>query len=50
MWIGGSPEIADFVMVMMLGIILGTYSSVMLSGSFVVWRAKRRIAKAHGGK
>ena len=50
MWIGGSPEIADFVMVMMLGIILGTYSSVMLSGSFVAWRAKRRIAKAHGGK
>jgi preprotein translocase SecF subunit len=50
MWVGGSPEINDFVFVMMLGIILGTYSSVMLSGPFVAWRAARKAAKANGGK
>jgi preprotein translocase SecF subunit len=50
MWVGGSPEINDFVYVMMLGIILGTYSSVMLSGPFVAWRAARKAAKANGGK
>ena len=50
MWIGGGPEISDFVFVMMLGIILGTYSSVMLSAPFVAWRRRRRAAKAKGGR
>ena len=50
MWVGGSPEINDFVFVMMLGIILGTYSSVMLSAPFVAWRRRGRKARAIGGK
>ena len=50
MWVGGSPEINDFVFVMMLGVILGTYSSVMLSAPFVAWRRRSKLAKAIGGK
>jgi len=45
MWIFGGPEISDFVFVMMWGIILGTFSSVFLSGPFVVWRSARKAAK-----
>ncbi len=53
MWLFGGQEIGDFVFVMMWGIILGTYSSVMLSAPFVLWRQQRKDAKAaklHGGK
>jgi preprotein translocase SecF subunit len=49
MWLFGGPEISDFVFVMMWGIILGTYSSVCLSGPFVAWRLSRKSAK-NGGK
>ncbi len=49
MWLFGGPEISDFVFVMMWGIILGTYSSVFLSGPFVSWRMGRKAAK-QGGK
>ena len=49
MWLFGGPEISDFVFVMMWGIILGTYSSVCLSGPFVNWRMKRKAAK-NGGR
>ena len=49
MWLFGGPEISDFVFVMMWGIILGTFSSVFLSGPFVAWRAARKAAKAQGG-
>ena len=48
MWCFGGPEISDFVFVMMWGIILGTYSSVFLSGPFVAWRAQRKAAKEKG--
>ena len=49
MWLFGGPEISDFVFVMMWGIILGSYSSVCLSGPFVNWRMKRKAAK-NGGR
>ena len=45
MWLFGGPEISDFVFVMMWGIILGTYSSVCLSGPFVAWNLNRKKAK-----
>ena len=48
MWLFGGPEISDFVFVMMWGIILGTYSSVFLSGPFVAWQMRRKHAK--GGR
>ena len=48
MWVFGGPEISDFVFVMMWGIILGTYSSVCLSGPFVAWRIQRKAAKEGG--
>ena len=48
MWVFGGPEISDFVFVMMWGIILGTYSSVCLSGPFVAWRMQRKAAKEGG--
>lgn len=48
MWLFGGPEISDFVFVMMWGIILGTYSSVFLSGPFVAWRLARKSAKQGG--
>ena len=48
MWLFGGQEISDFVFVMMLGVILGTYSSIMLAGPFVAWRRGRKLAK--GGK
>ncbi|MBE6364924.1 MAG: protein translocase subunit SecD [Lentisphaerae bacterium] len=51
MWLFGGPEISDFVFVMMWGIILGTYSSVCLSGPFVAWRLSRsKGAVEKGGK
>ncbi|MBE6398957.1 MAG: protein translocase subunit SecD [Lentisphaerae bacterium] len=50
MWLFGGPEISDFVFVMMLGVILGTYSSIMLSAPFVAWRHERKLAKKNGGK
>lgn len=46
MWLFGGPEISDFVFVMMWGIILGTYSSVCLSGPFVAWNFVRKAAKS----
>jgi len=48
MWIFGGPEISDFVFVMMWGIILGTYSSVFLSGPFVAWRMNCKLARQGG--
>jgi preprotein translocase SecF subunit len=45
MWLFGGPEISDFVFVMMWGIVLGTYSSVFLSGPFVAWRAARKAER-----
>ena len=49
MWLFGGPEISDFVFVMMWGIILGTFSSVFLSGPFVAWQMRRKQAK-NGGR
>lgn len=49
LWVAGGPEIADFVFVMMLGVILGTFSSICLAGPFVAWR-KRVKALKNGGK
>lgn len=48
MWLFGGPEINDFVFVMMWGIILGTFSSVCLTGPFVNWQMKRKAAKEGG--
>ena len=50
MWLFGGPEISDFTFVMMLGVLLGTYSSIMLSGPYVAWRQANKLAKKNGGK
>ena len=35
LWIAGGPDLQEFTMVMMLGVLLGTFSSVFLAGPMV---------------
>lgn len=35
LWLAGGPDLQEFTMVMMLGVLLGTYSSVCLAGPMV---------------
>ena len=45
LWLFGGPEIQDFVWVMMLGVVLGTYSSVFLASPMVEFLLRRKNAK-----
>ena len=45
LWLFGGPEIQDFVWVMMLGVLLGTYSSVFLASPMVEFLLRRKNAK-----
>ena len=45
LWIAGGPELKEFTLVMMLGVLLGTYSSVCLAGPTVNFLEKLRNKK-----
>jgi len=46
LWFFGSGVISDFAFALIVGVIVGTYSSIFVAGSFVIWwesiREKRR--------
>ena len=46
LYIGGGVAINDFVFIMMLGVIIGTYSSIFLAAPFVAKWNEHRINKA----
>ncbi len=46
LFIGAGVAINDFVLIMMLGIIIGTYSSIFLTGPMVAWMHARRDRRA----
>lgn len=46
LYIGGGVAINDFVFIMMLGVIIGTYSSIFLAAPFVAKWNEHRIKKA----
>ena len=47
LWIAGGPDLQEFTMVMMLGVLLGTYSSICLAGpmvnTFIRFKAKKGV-------
>ena len=45
LWVAGGPEIRDFVFVMILGIICGTFSSVFLAAPFAAFLRRGKEAK-----
>ena len=45
LWIAGGPDLHEFTMVMMLGVLLGTYSSVCLAGPMVNFMLERKAKK-----
>ena len=47
LWIAGGPELKEFTLVMMLGVLLGTYSSVCLAGPMVNFLASRKSKKGN---
>ncbi len=48
LWIAGGPELKEFTLVMMLGVLLGTFSSICLAGPAVNFLEKLRNKK--GGR
>jgi preprotein translocase subunit SecF len=46
----GVGEIWDFAMAMMVGLIVGTYSSVYIASPLAIWLDERAAAKARGSK
>jgi len=46
----GVGEIWDFAMAMLVGIIVGTYSSVYIASPLTIWIDQRAAARAGGGK
>ena len=48
LWIAGGPELKEFTLVMMLGVLLGTFSSICLAGPTVNFLEKLRNKK--GGR
>ena len=47
LWIAGGPELKEFTLVMMLGVLLGTYSSVCLAGPMVNFLESRKSKKGN---
>ena len=45
LWIAGGPDLQEFTMVMMLGVIMGTFSSVCLAGPLVNFLENLRAKK-----
>lgn len=45
LWIAGGPDLQEFTMVMMLGVIMGTFSSVCLAGPLVNFLENRKSKK-----
>ena len=45
LWIAGGPELKEFTLVMMLGVLLGTFSSIFLAGPTVNFLEKLRNKK-----
>ncbi|GMU63372.1 MAG: protein translocase subunit SecF [Myxococcales bacterium] len=45
----GVGEIFDFAAAMLVGILVGTYSSVYIASPLVLWLDRREAARAHGG-
>jgi preprotein translocase subunit SecF len=54
LWIFGGPVIADFAFTLMVGLITGTYSSIVIAGSAVItytnWQSKRAVAAVSSPK
>ena len=47
LWIAGGPELKEFTLVMMLGVLLGTYSSICLAGPMVNFLESRKSKKGN---
>ena len=45
LWIAGGPDLQEFTMVMMLGVLLGTFSSIFLAGPTVNFLESRKAKK-----
>ncbi len=54
LWLLGGGVIHDFAFALLVGVIVGTYSSIFVAGSFVIWweeaRAKKRTPTIEEGK
>lgn len=42
LYIGGGPVLRDFALAMLIGIIVGTYSSIFVAAPIVLWSSRRR--------
>ncbi len=54
LWLLGGSVIRDFAFTLMVGLVIGTYSSIVIAGSAVIaytnWQSKRAATAAAGGR
>ncbi|MBV9126834.1 MAG: hypothetical protein JO117_01970, partial [Verrucomicrobia bacterium] len=49
LFLGGGPVLRDFALAMLIGVVVGTYSSVFIASPIVLWTSRRRVGRAGGG-
>ncbi len=48
LFVGGGPVLRDFALAMLVGILVGTYSSVFIASPIVLWTSRRRVGRGGG--
>lgn len=49
LFVGGGPVLHDFALAMLIGVVVGTYSSVFVASPIVLWFSRRTRGSSHHG-